>query len=218
MKVLVIGASGKLGTKIVQRCVEQEIAVRAMVRRPEPMSTFQALGVEVVEADLESDFDHAFDGCDTVVFTAGSGPHTGGDKTLLIDLYGSIRAVENAEKARVKHFVMVSSLKAHDPLRGPVKIRHYLVARKLADERMSRSSLHHCILRPGRLLDEPATGHITGAFDPHDDNNQITTISRDDVADTVVHVLRHPLRNGAIVDMIHGDLPLGRFLDRFREE
>src|SRR5688572_21527068 len=143
MKVVVIGANGKIGRKVVEQCVARDIPVRAMVRDPGQLVAFEALGAEARLGDLEGDFEAAMEGCDRAIFTAGSGSHTGGDKTLLVDLYGSIRAVEHAERLNMSYFLMISSLKATDPLRGPAKIRHYLVARKLADERLLRASIPH---------------------------------------------------------------------------
>jgi NAD(P)H-dependent flavin oxidoreductase YrpB (nitropropane dioxygenase family) len=44
-------------------------------------------------ADLEGDFENAYQGIDAVIFAAGSGGHTGADKTILIDLWGAIKAM-----------------------------------------------------------------------------------------------------------------------------
>jgi uncharacterized protein YbjT (DUF2867 family) len=49
-----------------------------------------------------------------IVFTAGSGGHTGFDKTLLIDLDGAVKTIEAAEQAGVDRFIMVSALQAHN--------------------------------------------------------------------------------------------------------
>jgi uncharacterized protein YbjT (DUF2867 family) len=215
MKLLVIGANGKIGRKLVEACVSKEIPVRAMVRRAEQVAEFEQLGAEAVQGDLEGDFASAFQGCTTVVFTAGSGSATGADKTLLVDLFGSVRAVEAAERSGINYFIMVSSLKSDDPLRGPEKIRHYLIARHMADDRLLRSSMPHCVLRPARLVDDPASGRVTSKYDPSDANNRATTISRGNVVEAILDVLARPLPTRTIVNLLDGETPIQRLLDGY---
>lgn len=215
MKLLVIGANGKIGRKLVEACLQKEIPVRAMVRSPEQVTEFERLGAEAVRGDLEGDIAEAFQGCSTVVFSAGSGSATGADKTLLVDLFGSVRAVEAAERNGVSYFIMLSSLKADDPLHGPEKIRHYLVARHMADDRLLRSSMPHCVLRPGRLLDEPGSGRVTSKYDPSDANNRTTTISRANVVEAILDVIARPLPTRTVVNLVDGETPIARFLDGY---
>ena len=78
-KILTIGAHGGIGRLFCRKAAEAGLPIRAMVRSEEQRSYFEAQGVEVVLGDLEADFSQAFEGCDQVVFTAGSGGATGGD-------------------------------------------------------------------------------------------------------------------------------------------
>ena len=77
MKVLVIGANGQIGKHLVKQIQNSKgLTARAMVRHEEQANAFQKAGVEAVVADLEgsvSDIAKAADGCDAIVFTAGSG-------------------------------------------------------------------------------------------------------------------------------------------------
>ena len=83
-KTLVIGANGQIGKLLIQMMTEQKLPVKAMLRKAEQAAEFEKMGAEVVIADLEADLpDHAFNDCDKVVFTAGSGGKTGADKHLI---------------------------------------------------------------------------------------------------------------------------------------
>ena len=90
MKVLLIGANGQIGRHLVDLFQNSNNhTVRAMVRKKEQAEAFDKKGVETVVADLEGTVDElaeAAKGCDAIIFTAGSGGHTGADKTLLVDL------------------------------------------------------------------------------------------------------------------------------------
>ena len=70
------------------------------------------MNIDTVVADLESEFEHAYDGINAVVFTAGSGGHTGPDKTHLVDRLGAKKAIDLAVKNNMDQFIMVSALGA----------------------------------------------------------------------------------------------------------
>jgi uncharacterized protein YbjT (DUF2867 family) len=204
MKTLVVGANGKIGRIYCRIAAERGIPSRALLRDPEQRSYFESLGVETALGDLEDEFASALDGCDRVVFTAGSGGKTGGDKTLLVDLYGAIRVVEASEAMGVDHFVMVSAMRVEKPLAGPAAMRHYFVAKKLADDRLRASPVAHTILRPGLLTDESASGRVrvdaaTGSG---------YTISRENVALCILASLDQPPARGQTVDLLDGDEPI----------
>jgi uncharacterized protein YbjT (DUF2867 family) len=200
----VIGAHGKIGRILCHRAKTHGLELRAMVRSEGQQETLAGPGVEPVVADLEAEFAHTFEDCDRVVFTAGSGGHTGGDKTLLIDLYGAIRAIEESEARGIEHFVMVSALRVDHPLKAPPAMRHYFVAKKLADERLLASPVPSTILRPGRLTDAPGSGRVMSEVDAAKGFD----VSRENVADCIAASLRERAARGRVIDLLDGDTPI----------
>lgn len=187
MTTLVIGANGQIGKQFCERAKKAGESVKAMVRREEQTSWFAERGIESIVADLEGDFAHAFDGCEQVVFTAGSGPDTGPDKTLMIDLYGAIRAADIAAEKGLERFIMVSAMRAEDPMTAPEKLRPYMAAKFAADAHLRLSPLSHVILKPGRLSDDAATERFAASVDEAGDNR----ISRDNVACALLYAVQH---------------------------
>jgi uncharacterized protein YbjT (DUF2867 family) len=86
---LVIGANGNTATRLVRRLAAGRHDPVAMIRNPDQRPKFDEMGVPTVLADLEYPIDHAVRGCDAVIFAAGSGGHTGKDKTVLVDHLGA---------------------------------------------------------------------------------------------------------------------------------
>lgn len=203
-KVLVIGANGQIGRLVCEKARAAGVPVRAMVRSESQRARFESDGIETVVGDLEGDFDHAFEGCDRVVFTAGSGASTGGDKTILVDLYGAIRSIKESEERGVEHFVMVSAMRAEAPLEAPPPLRHYMVAKALADQRLLESSVSATILRPGRLTDGAGSGRVRTRVE----DGEGFDISRENVADCVLAALRRPPAVHRVVDLLDGDTPI----------
>ncbi|WP_163558214.1 SDR family oxidoreductase [Halomonas sp. NO4] len=193
MTTLVIGANGQIGRQFCALAMDAGEPIRAMLRDPSQQPWFAERGIETVIADLEKDFSHAFDGCDQVLFTAGSGPHTGPDKTLLIDLYGAIRAADLARERGVSRFLMVSAMRAEDPQAAPEKLRPYMAAKFAADAYLRTSGVPYLILKPGRLTDEPATERVAASLEETGGENRV---SRGNVA----HALLHLIKAGGLVD------------------
>ena len=84
--VLVAGANGTTGKLIVSYLREsQYYNPVAMVRKQEQQKQFKIQEVDTVLGDLEKDLSRAVKGIDKVIFAAGSGAHTGPDKTIDVD-------------------------------------------------------------------------------------------------------------------------------------
>lgn len=199
---LVIGANGQIGRLFCQLAAENNIPIKAMIRNEGQQSYFEELGVITVIADLEGDFSAAFEDCDRVIFTAGSGGHTGADKTIMIDLYAAVRAIELSQEFNIKQFIMVSALRAEAPLTAPEKLRPYMVAKLMADDKLINSSVPHTVLRPGRLIDEPATRRIRI---PSAAERDPITISRANVAESIIAVLGKEQHLNQVYDLLDGD-------------
>ncbi len=184
MKTLVIGANGQIGRQFCELAIDAGLPIRAMIRHSDQQGWFRERGIETVIGDLEGDFRKAFYGCDQAVFAAGSGPHTGPDKTLLIDLHGAIRAIDLASELGLSRFLMVSALRAEKPLDAPEKLRAYMTAKHAADAHLRAARVPHVILKPGRLTDEPATRRVATSLDEAGDNR----VSRANVAHALLHL------------------------------
>lgn len=207
MRVLVIGANGQIGRHIMEMIKDRkDLSAVAMVRKEEQAGEFREGGMEAIVADLEGSVEElvkAMDGCDAVIFTAGSGGHTGADKTLLVDLDGAIKTVEAAEQAKVGRYIMVSALQAHNRENWNPKIRHYYAAKHYADKALLQSGLTYTIVRPGGLTNDPGTGKVAVG-----ELSERGMISREDVAKTVVECLKTENTFNHAFDLVSGETPI----------
>ncbi|MCA0972806.1 SDR family oxidoreductase [Halobacillus litoralis] len=204
MNVLVIGANGQVGRKIVQKLQQTEHEPVAMVRESDQAKAFKKMGVKTVIGDLEKDFEHAFIDMEAIIFAAGSGGHTGADKTILIDQEGAIKAMDRAKHFGIKRCIMLSTIGADRPDLGPDDFKYYLYAKHRADEYLKASGLSYSILRPGSLTDEEGTGKVK--LQEH--LNEFGEIPREDVAATLVALLTTEGTNGKSYDVISGEQPI----------
>ncbi|WP_099222813.1 SDR family oxidoreductase [Listeria costaricensis] len=209
MNVLVIGANGQIGRQIVQKlALEKGYFVRAMIRDVHQTEALEELGGKPVIADLEKDFRYAYDEVDAVIFTAGSGGHTGPDKTITVDQEGAIKAIQFAKEKNVRRFVMISSIHAGEPNKGPNSLAHYLTAKGNADKALIESGLDYTIIRPVTLTDEPEVGKISSP-----EASGHTTIPRADVAAFATAVLPFKGSYKKIYELATGDQSIQHFLN-----
>ncbi|MDO6738979.1 SDR family oxidoreductase [Wenyingzhuangia sp. 2_MG-2023] len=204
MKVLIIGANGNIGTILAKKLKKSNHQPVAMLRKTSQQPTFHNKGIKTVIADLEENFEHAYQGIDAVVFTAGSGGNTSDEKTHLIDRQGAKKAIDLAIKNKVNRFVMVSSMgsgKTQD--QWPKELVPYLQAKTDADEHLLQSGLNYTILMPGTLTNNLGTNNIT-----IDTQLNGATIPRTDVATVIEKVLDHPNAYEKSFEFVGGTTPV----------
>lgn len=213
MNVLVIGANGQVGRNLVQELSNKGHEAVAMIRKEEQRAEMEKRGAKkIVIGDLEKDFSHAFEDVDAVIFAAGSGPKTGADKTLTIDLWGSVKAAEYAKQKGVNRFVQLGSVGSDNPDAGGEAMKPYLVAKRTADDLLEHSGLDYTIVRPGPLSDEEKTGHIEAAtsFESFEGRS----IPRADVASTLAEVVDRKNTYGKVFEILQGKAEIAQELDR----
>ncbi|MFC5712611.1 SDR family oxidoreductase [Thalassorhabdus alkalitolerans] len=204
MRVLIVGANGKVARHSLRHFKDSDKhEAVAMIRKEEQASELKELGAaETVIADLEGDISHAFNGIDAVIFAAGSGPHTGADKTVLIDLWGAIKTIDEAKKQGVNRFVMISAINVDDPEEAPEKMRHYVVAKKLADDHLKASGLDYTIVRPGPLTNDDPTGQLLIEEKIGHRNGEIT---RGDVGHVVFETVDKENTHHKVFEILNGE-------------
>lgn len=209
MHVFIAGANGQIGQLLLREMADSDHEARALIRHPEQGPDLQQLGAtETVLGDLEHDCSEAMKGCDAVIFAAGSGPHTGPDKTIDVDQNGAVQLIDTARAMGIKRFIMVSSMGAGAPESGPEKLRPYLRAKHSADEHLKRSGLTYTIVRPGRLTNDEGTGKVA-VSEKLDGGGKIP---RADVASVLLAVLDSDTTANRVFEVASGATPVGESL------
>lgn len=218
MKVLVVGANGQIGKQLVQMIQESDnMEARAMIRNEEQTPFFEDLSAETILVDLEDDtpsIKKAVEGADVVVFTAGSGPHTGPDKTLLIDLDGAIKTIKATQAAGVKRFIMISSF---DTTREAIQAANssfapYVVAKHYADNFLRATDLDYTIIHPGLLTNDPGTGQVEVS-----ETVERGEVPREDVARVILESLKNDVTIGKEFQVVSGATSVSEAIGRLDE-
>lgn len=211
MKVFFVGANGKVARHFADFVKnDKEIEEIAMIRNENQADFFKERGIktalldlvdntveELAEAMKESD-------ADAIVFSAGAGG-SGFDKTVMIDLDGAVKVMTAAEQAGVNRFVMVSTFQTgRQAIQNDNDIKVYTIAKTYADEWLkNQTNLDWTIVHPGILTNEAGTGKIEVGM-----GQNVKEVSRQDVAQTLIEVLRNPNTIKQEFEVLKGDTPI----------
>jgi uncharacterized protein YbjT (DUF2867 family) len=138
--ILVVGATGQLGSLVVRQLRQEGRQVRALVRAGAPVADLAATGAHLVLGDLRtpSSLDPALDGVEAVVATANVvAPTRPGDTHLAVEHRGYDELVTRAERAGVRRFVFSSVPVTPLDDRVPQLAAKRAVERRLAGSSMS---------------------------------------------------------------------------------
>jgi uncharacterized protein YbjT (DUF2867 family) len=148
--ILVNGGTGFVGPKIVHALRARGLPVRCLVRDRARGRQLESWGCELVDGDvtdLES-LRRAVDGCDTVVHLVAiiQGPAEEVDRLMT---GGTRNAVEAAQGAGVRRFVLMSALGAQEPTEDTVP---YFRAKWQMEQQVKGSGLDYTIFRPSFIF------------------------------------------------------------------
>lgn len=207
MRIVVVGAHGKVARHLGQMLVARGDEVTGIIRTATQSDALAADGVDPLVADVErlsvDEIAVHLRGHDAVVWSAGAG---GGDpaRTRAVDRDAAIRSMDAAAVAAIDRYVMVSYFGSRLDHGVPPEIGffHYAEAKAAADEHLRASSLDWTVLGPSRLTDAPGRGSVSV------DDANAGEVPRADVAAVVAATLVEPSTIGRTIRFNTGAVPI----------
>jgi NADH dehydrogenase len=194
-RVLVVGATGQLGSVIARKLLASGTPVRALARNQQKLASF-APAAEIAPVDLRDvpKLTEACRGVDQIVATANNALGKGPTSPTRIDLSGYQNLCAAARNARVRRLVYVSYKGvAQDAPVDLFRIKWYI------EDAIRRSGVPYVMLRPTAFMEtwidqilakgirEKGVATIFG------DGNRVSNyIAVDDVAEFAVQILSRP--------------------------
>jgi nucleoside-diphosphate-sugar epimerase len=206
MKVLLAGAHGRLGSRVLALLLARGHAVRALVRSEGQAEALRGVGAEAIVGDLRGDVEWSAEGCDAAVFAAGA-RHRG--ELGSVDAGGAAKLAEAAYRYEHSRFVLCSVIGADRPERAQGGVREFLAAKHHAEQRLAELDMPWTSLRFGRLVEAPGTGRIATTIAP----GAPLTLSRDDAALAVADALPRGHLARQAIPIIDGERSVADALD-----
>jgi NADH dehydrogenase len=147
--LLVVGATGSLGTRITSGLLASGRQVRILVRPGSEHGALATAGAEPAVGNLRdpSSLERACRGAETVITTA-SASRRGDDSIENVDLQGNLNLVDAAKRAGVRHMILTSTLGASDSSPLPL-----FRAKAAAETRLKGSGMTWTVLQPNAFMD-----------------------------------------------------------------
>lgn len=152
MVVLVTGATGFIGRRVVKELLEHNYAVRCLVHTPGSERVFSDRSVEIYYGDMtnQNSIDSACQGVELVINLVSKMRPSRVWDLLSVNAVGVanlVSAVENADS--IKHLVHVSVLGAND---NPKE--RYLYSRWKGEQELKKTKIPYTIIRPSVITGE----------------------------------------------------------------
>ena len=187
MKVLVVGASGTIGARVVKSLAKGH-QVTVIVRHEHLVERFEKIGVKAhyvdIETELEKVIEHGVAGQDAVICAATAGVDGEATEIELLDRTVALKTIDAAKKARVRHFVLLSAYGADRPEQFKKDVYPFYAAKNAAEEQIEHSGLTYTIICPVAITTGEGRGLIEADEDLKDTKD--ATISETDVASILV--------------------------------
>lgn len=204
MKILVIGASGRVGTELVKQLLADEHQVIGTTRQKEILfdaDNYSQLDLDITaeKDDIQNQIDQDID---AVYFVAGSG----GKDVLEVDLHGAVKTIQATQDKGIKRYIMLSAAFSLDTSKwdspGIADLKEYYICKHYADQWLvNNSTLDYTIVQPGALKERTGTGKI--AINESAGENSI-----EDVATTLAAVLNASNTIKKAFNMHNGDIDI----------
>ncbi len=188
-KILVVGATGRVGGAAVEQLLGAGFEVRALVRSAEKGAPLRSLGAEVAVGDATAPdtLGPAVRGCSGILSALGAGPGRGAPED--VEYRGNLNLLSAALEAQVGRFVYSSVLMADHPLAQ--RIGAFREKARFEQELLAAGDLSSTILRPAifmETLDMMLRGSV--AFIPGRQRRPVSFIAARDIARAAVRAFQ----------------------------
>jgi uncharacterized protein YbjT (DUF2867 family) len=191
-RILVAGATGRVGGAAVRHLLEAGFEVRALVRGAEKVEHLRSLGAEPVFGDVTKPdtLAPAVEGCTGVYSVLAAGPGRGDPQA--VEYEGNVSLLRATLEAGALRFVYSSALYANHPLARDVG--ELGAKARFEVELAGTEGLSYTILRPSMFMENLLLG-LRGpvAFVPGRQSLPASWISADDVARAAVRAFERDI-------------------------
>jgi nucleoside-diphosphate-sugar epimerase len=209
MRIVIAGGHGRIALRLERLLAVRGYEVAGIIRDRTQGDALREAGAEPVLCDLETasleQVAAVLQGAHAAVFAAGAGPGSGAARKDTVDRAAAVLFADAAERARVRRFLMLSSMGADPQREGDEVFDAYLRAKGAADAYVrTRLGLEWTVLRPGALTDAPGTGLVR-----LEASTGRGSVPRDDVAAVLAELIDTPATAGLTLELVSGSTPPG---------
>lgn len=209
MKILVLGASGRVGRKLVEKLLADGHQVIGSTRQEKLL--FDHENYSQLQLDMKQSLEEMKkkfpDHLEAIYFVSGSRGHD----LLNVDLHGAVKTMKVAEEKGIKRYVMLSAMHSLNPGLFYSKklnpLTEYYIAKHHADLYLiSNTKLDYTIAQPGALIETEGSGKVEM---PAEESGEV---SIENVAVVLAEVLERKNTYKKVIPFIDGKVEIQQAL------
>lgn len=150
--ILVAGATGYLGSKVIDRLLQEEVEIRALVRPSSDASKLEAQGIQILRGDItqKKTLTVPLTGIDALITTAiGYSNRKKGDSLKAVDDVGNKNLADIAKELNVPRFVFTGVLNSEMASSVP-----HFWQKKQTEDYFDKIGLNYVSIRPGAFINQ----------------------------------------------------------------
>ncbi|MDX2128985.1 MAG: SDR family oxidoreductase [Chloroherpetonaceae bacterium] len=208
-KVFVAGASGRTGLWVIKRLTHYGIPSKAFTRKKDFDAGSSLCEVSFGKIQDKDSIKRGLEGVNAVICTVGASSLFGESSPSEVDGEGIISLVNQAKEAKVKKFILVSTIAVTKPFH-PLNLFGGVLNQKLRSENhlrqeYSEEDFSYTIIRPGGLKDGPPLSY---ALKVDTGDKIMGMVDRSDVAELCVLSLESPFAHRKTFEVIRTELKI----------
>ena len=208
MKIFIVGATGRVATKLIEQLALDGHEILAGARSPERV--LKSPYVTPLKLNLHDELETLsgiIKDVDVIYFVAGSR----GKDLLQTDAFGAVKVMQVAKQNHINRFIMLSSAFSLEPeqwkRKGMESLLDYNIAKFFADNYLvHQSKLDYTILQATALIEEEGSHRIA----LNEKSGLKNTIQN--VAETLAALIKADNTRKKIIKMSDGETPISEAL------
>lgn len=148
-RVLLAGATGYLGSYILQELQKKQYDITVLVRNPQKLKETNSIKIKCGEITKREDLYGICEHIDVVISTVGITRQKDGLTYMDVDYGGNVNLLEEAKRSGVKKFIYISALNGE-------QLRHLKIcdAKERFVDELKNAGLEYCIIRPNGFFSD----------------------------------------------------------------
>ena len=210
MKVFVFGSGGDVGEYLLKKLAQEKHEAITMAETANRADELKMVGAAEVYLAKDVSYTEVLTGCDAIIYIAGTSPHAGENKNVLVDHEAIAHALAAARKQQVERIVYLSPARVDESAKS-----QDTGGKKIPEELMKLEGFSYTIVHASHGAHKPGKGMI----DVRASNRQkIADLPFEDIAAVLVEALDNKSTYNKTLKIIPGTTPIKQALKQFRED
>lgn len=210
MKVFVFGSGGDVGEYLLKKLAREKHEAVTMAETANRADELKMVGATEVYLAADTSYTEVLAGCDAIIYIAGTSPHAGENKNVLVDQEAIARAMAAAKQQQVERIVYLSPARVDESANS-----QDTGGKKIPEELMKLDGFTYTIIHASHGAHKPGKGMIDIIAS---NRKKVADLPFEDIASVLVESLANKATYNKTLKIVPGMTPIKHALNHFQED